>query len=172
MVGRPPGVPVGAAAGVLAQPEPDRAAVEVPAEEGVEPLARDIRGDAECGGRGAGSPGRLPGRIVHADDGAVCDRGGGSSRGVSRGVGEVDRAGRPGAEARRDSPSRHRGMSVVVRHETPIRMSRGRRTAWKEVLDRRRYTNENQPLTVQGPGLLGNDSDADSDPLTSVVVAN
>ena len=48
---------VGAAAGVFAELEPDRAAVEVPQEEGVEPLARDVRGDAGGGGRGAGSPG-------------------------------------------------------------------------------------------------------------------
>ena len=53
----PSAVPAGAAAGLLAQPEPDRAAVEVPEEEGAEPLAQDVRGDAGGGGRGAGSPG-------------------------------------------------------------------------------------------------------------------
>ena len=87
----PSGVPPGAAAGLLAEPEPDRAAVEVPEEEGVEPLARDVRGDAGGGGGGAGSPGRLSGRVGHADDGAVCDRGGGARRGVRPGVGEVHR---------------------------------------------------------------------------------
>ena len=46
---------LGAAAGLLAEPEPDRAAVEVPEEEGVEPLAQDVRGDAGGGGGGAGS---------------------------------------------------------------------------------------------------------------------
>ena len=32
-------------------------------EEGAEPLARDVRGDAGGGGRGAGSPGSLPGGV-------------------------------------------------------------------------------------------------------------
>src|SRR3954468_18990113 len=83
VAGEAPGVPLGAAAGVLAEPEPDRAAVEVLEEEGAEPLARDVRGDAGCGGRGAGSPGGLPpGRVGDADDGAVCDRGGRARRGV------------------------------------------------------------------------------------------
>src|SRR5512135_3174797 len=53
-VARPPSaVPAGVPAGLLAQPQPDRAAVEVPQEEGPEPLAQDIRGDA--GGRGGGA---------------------------------------------------------------------------------------------------------------------
>ena len=89
----PSGVPAGAAAGVLAEPEPDRAAVEVPEEEGPEPLAQDVRGDAGGGGGRAGSPGRLPGRVGDADDGAVCDRGGGAGRGVRPGVGEFHRDG-------------------------------------------------------------------------------
>ena len=89
----PSGVPAGAAAGLFAQPEPDRAAVEVPQEEGPEPLAQDVRGDAGGGGGRAGSPGRLSGRVVHADDGAVCDRGGGAGRGVRPGVGEFHRDG-------------------------------------------------------------------------------
>ena len=41
-----PGVPPGAGAAVLAEREPDRAAVEVPEAEGVEPVAPDVRGDA------------------------------------------------------------------------------------------------------------------------------
>jgi transposase len=63
----PPGVP----AGLLAQLEPDRAAVEVPAEEGAEPLARDVRGDAGCGGRGAGSSRSPPPGIGQPDDRGV-----------------------------------------------------------------------------------------------------
>src|SRR3982750_698918 len=76
MVGRPSGVPPGAVAGLLAEPEPDRAAVAVPAEGGVESLAPDIRGDAGGGGGRVGSPGRLPGRVGCAGGGAGSGRGG------------------------------------------------------------------------------------------------
>src|SRR4051812_35283235 len=139
MVEGPSAVPVGAAAGVFAEPEPDRAALEVPEEEGPEPLAQDVRGDAGGGGRGAGSAGRLSGRVVHVDERAVCDRGGRASRGVRRGVGKVHRDGRPGPEGRRASPSRHHEMTEVAHPETAVRVSTGRHTTLKEVLDRRRY---------------------------------
>src|SRR5262249_27782294 len=62
-----PGVPPGAAAGLLAEPEPDRATVEVAAGEGVHPVAQDVRGDGGGGVIGPGPPGRLPGRIDHLD---------------------------------------------------------------------------------------------------------
>src|SRR3954470_16963164 len=89
----PSPVPAGAGARLFAEPEPDRAAVEVPQGGGVEPLARDVRGDAGGGGGRAGSPGRLPGRVGDADDGAVLDRGGGASGGVRTAVGESHRDG-------------------------------------------------------------------------------
>src|SRR3954454_13540281 len=89
MVGRPSGVPPGAVAGLLAEPEPDRAAVAVPAEDGVESLAQDIRGDAGGGGSRVGSPGRLSGRVGYADDGAVSDRGGAGRCSVRHGVSEA-----------------------------------------------------------------------------------
>src|SRR5512135_2828246 len=60
VVGQPSAVPPGVLAGLLAQSEPDRAAVEVFAEDGAEPVAQDVRGDAGGGGRGVGSPGALP----------------------------------------------------------------------------------------------------------------
>src|SRR5207244_5866490 len=57
-----------APAGLLAEPEPDRAAVEVPAQGSVADLARELREDAGGGGRGAGQPARLPGAVADADD--------------------------------------------------------------------------------------------------------
>src|SRR4051812_26953047 len=139
MVEGPSPVPAGAAAGVLAEPEPDRAAVEVPQEEGPEPLARDVRGDAGGGGRGAGSTGRLPGRVGDADDGAVCDRGGRAGRGARRGTGRVPpgrgvRSRRPQGEC--VTPS---GMTDVAHDETSVKVSTSRHTTLQEVLDRRRY---------------------------------
>src|SRR4051812_25988663 len=151
MVGGSSGVPPGAVAGLLAEPQPDRTAMEVPEEEGAEPLAQDVRGDAGGGGGGAGSPGRVSGRVVDADDGAVCDRGGRASRGVRRGVGKVHRDGRPGPEGHRDSPSRHHEMTDVAHPEAAVRVSTGRHTTLKEVLDRRRYSVPYEELTSITP---------------------
>jgi transposase len=54
-------VPVGVSPGLFAEPEADRAAVEIPEEEGIPTLAQDVRGVAECGGGSAGSTGRVSG---------------------------------------------------------------------------------------------------------------
>src|SRR5262249_52330855 len=54
-----------------AEPEPDRAAVEVPAQGGVAEVAPEVRGDAAGSGRRAGPPAALPGAVADADDGAL-----------------------------------------------------------------------------------------------------
>src|SRR3954467_3922620 len=83
MAGPPPGVPPGAVASLLAQPEPDRAAVEVSQEEGLHPLASDVRGHA--GGRVGSprSPGRVPRRTEHAHDREVPTPPQGQSGGIT-----------------------------------------------------------------------------------------
>src|SRR3954470_7445868 len=115
----PSPVPAGAGARLFAEPEPDRAAVEVPQGGGVEPLARDARGDAGGGGGRAGSPGRFPGRVGEADDGAAFDGGGGASVGLRPGVGGV--------------PDQDGSNSIPPRRIHEICISRAQFTSWDTI---------------------------------------
>src|SRR5262249_45452954 len=118
-VGRVPegargGVRADLLAGLFAEPESDRAAVEVPTQARPSAVARELRSDAGGGGEGVESPGRLSGGIDRVDDGTLPSGAREAGR-SSAGVGQLTprEMPQPPSQIESEGQADHAGLAIA-----------------------------------------------------------